>query len=82
MSANRARRLLLLAVIGLAPAYGCQWARNVTWDLSARENEPRDRRYEPTSSYGEQDASYRDSVKEQRAQNGADFRARNPGGSR
>lgn len=67
-------RLLFLALV-LAGS-GCQWAKRVTWDLSARENEPRS----PQDFNIEQQSAtdYRD-IQEQRAKLEADYRAANPG---
>ena len=75
MRANGLRRLLLLALVALAGAGGCRWARQVTWDLSARENE----QYDPATQDLTRDQSYLKSVAAQRAQNEADYRASNPG---
>ena len=79
MNANRVLRLFVLALVSVGMTSGCRWARNVTWDLSARENEPHDRPSDPADRDPSQDPGYRKSVAEQRAQNEAAFRAGNPG---
>ena len=78
MNAARLRYCLrALLLVALACAGGCRWAREVTWDLSARDNEPRDQWAAPTNR-GPEDDDIRE-VKAQRAQNEAAFLTRNPG---
>jgi hypothetical protein len=74
---NARLRCCLLAVFLAALAGGCRWAREVTWDLSARENEPGDRWVAPTPTDPiDQDIK---PLLEERARNEATFLARNPG---
>jgi hypothetical protein len=79
MRANRVQRLFALVLVSAGMTSGCQWARNVTWDLSTREIELSDQPLDPARSDPAQDASDRKSVAAQRAQNEAAFRATNPG---
>ena len=85
MTAKRVRRLFfLLALLCVATAGGCRTMRQIGWAVGEQED-PRERRreYESQRQHEQiQNTNEVRDVRDQRAQNEAEFRARNPGGKR
>jgi hypothetical protein len=78
MNATRLCSCVLALLLVTFTGMGCGWSKRITWDLSARENEPRST-IDPNTQ--QTDADYRD-VLNQRARNEAAFRAASPGAKR